>query len=247
MRAEIAARGRRAGRVLTGVRFRPAADRPLTVAAVLAFCALGVWQVRRHVWRSADLARKRAASAPVTVAEASATPTRTGAPAARPLRAPDTILVGPIERGHAGRARVHAAPARGRGDGARACWSTAARAAVHTQLPAPESGERRRVVRGLALPLALRDAVPGTRAQRRTHFPRFSPDRPGLVAKLAAQLPYPLAAVMVQSSEPEPAGLPIGEAARPVSPVDHRGYALTWFAVGAFRRAGRYGRRRAGN
>ena len=88
---------------------------------------------------------------------------------------------------------------------------------------------------------------PGTREQRRTHFPRFSPDRPGLVAKLNAQLPYALAPVMVQSSEPEAGGVPIGEAARPVSPVDHRGYALTWFAVGALSLAAwvEYGRRRA--
>jgi cytochrome oxidase assembly protein ShyY1 len=112
----------------------------------------------------------------------------------------------------------------------------------------PESGESEPVVvRGLALPLALRDAVPGSRERRRTYFPRFSPDRPGLVAKLNAQLPYALASVMVQSAEPESGGLPIGEAARPVSPVDHRGYALTWFSVGLLSLAAwvEYGRRRA--
>jgi len=102
-------------------------------------------------------------------------------------------------------------------------------------------------VRGLVLPLALRDAASGAREKRHTHFPRFSPDRPALVAKLNEQVPYAFADVMLQSSEPGPGGLPIAEDARPASPVDHRGYALTWFAVGVLSLASwiEYGRRRA--
>ena len=52
---------------------------------------------------------------------------------------------------------------------------------------------------------------------------------------------------MLQSIEAEPGGLPIGEPSRPASPVDHRGYALTWFAVAAlsFFAWIEYGRRRA--
>jgi cytochrome oxidase assembly protein ShyY1 len=86
-------------------------------------------------------------------------------------------------------------------------------------------------VHGLALELATRDAQPGPRTDRKTYQARFNPDRPGVIAKLAAQIPYPLAPIMVQSAETEAGGLPIGEAAKPVSPVDHRAYAFTWFSV----------------
>ena len=49
------------------------------------------------------------------------------------------------------------------------------------------------------------------------------------------------------SIESEPGGLPIGEPARPASPVDHRGYAFTWFSAGvlSFFAWIEYGRRRA--
>jgi len=237
--------------------FRPArGPTVLTLVAALAFCSLGVWQVRRHQWRTADLAEKsaRITLAPVSLAEAVVDPDASAFRRAE-LRGRfelgDTILVGPIERGRELGARVFtplrladapdAAP-RVLVDRGFVPQSETARF-----LP-PDGGESDVVlVRGLALPLALRDARPGSREGRRTYFPRFSPDRPGLVAKLNAQLPYSLQAVMVQSAEPEAGGLPIGEAARPVSPVDHRGYALTWFAVGALSLAAwiEYGRRRA--
>ncbi len=214
----------------------------LTLAAVLAFCALGTWQVRRHMWRTADRAEKSARSelAPVALADAERDPDAYSFRRAElrgRFQLADTILVGPVERGHELGARVFT-PLLPEGDAADAPRVLVDRGFVpQADTPAflpPESGESDVVsVRGLALPLALRDAKPGSREQRRTHFPRFSPDRPGLVAKLNAQLPYALAAVMVQSSEPEAGGIPIGEAAKPVSPVDHRGYALTWFAVGA--------------
>lgn len=228
----------------------------LSLAAVLAFCLLGAWQVRRHQWRTADLAEKsaRIELAPVAIADAERDPDAYAFRRAE-LRGhfelADTILVGPVERGHELGARVFT-PLRAEGaadDAPRVLvdrgWIPQAETASF--LP-PESGESEPVVvHGLALPLALRDAVPGSREARRTYFPRFSPDRPGLVAKLNAQLPYALAGVMVQSSEPEPRGIPIGEAAQPVSPVDHRGYALTWFAVALLSLGAwvEYGRRRA--
>jgi len=228
----------------------------LSLGAVLAFCALGVWQVHRHQWRTADLAEKSARSelAPVAIADAERDPDANAFRRAE-LRGrfelADTILVGPVERGHELGARVFT-PLRADGAADDAPRVLVDRGWIpQAETPAflpPESGEGEVVVvRGLALPLALRDAKPGARELRRTYFPRFSPDRPGLVAKLAAQLPYALAAVMVQSSEPEAGGIPIGEAARPVSPVDHRGYALTWFAVAVLSLGAwiEYGRRRA--
>ena len=237
--------------------FRPARGPTLlTLAAVLAFASLGVWQVRRHVWRTADLAEKstRITQAPVAFSDAVLDPDANAfrrAELSGRFELGDTILVGPVERGHELGARVFTplrildAPDEAPRVLVDRGWIPQSEAARF--LP-PESGESEIVaVRGLALPLALRDARPGSREGRRTYFPRFSPDRPGLVAKLNAQLPYTLAAVMVQSAEPESGGIPIGEAARPVSPVDHRGYALTWFTVGALSLAAwiEYGRRRA--
>ena len=237
--------------------FRPARGPTLlTLAAVLAFCSLGVWQVRRHLWRTADLAEKsaRIELAPVSIAEAERDPDAFAFRRAE-LRGrfelPDTILVGPVERGLELGARVFT-PLHTEGapdDAPRVLVDRGWIPQGETPkfLP-PETGESDVVVvHGLALPLALRDAKPGSRERRRTYYPRFSPDRPGLVAKLNEQLPYALASVMVQSVEPESGGLPIGEIARPVSPVDHRGYALTWFTVGALSLMAwvEYGRRRA--
>jgi len=228
----------------------------LTLVAVLAFCGLGVWQVRRHLWRTADLAQKSARIdlPPVTLAGAELDPDGNAfrrAEARGRFELADTILVGPVERGNALGARVFT-PLHlddGAAGSARLLvdrgWVPQAETARF--LP-PDSGESDEVVvRGLVLPLALRDASPGSRERRHTYFPRFSPDRPGLVAKLSAQLPYALAAVMLLSVEPEAGGIPIGELARPVSPVDHRGYALTWFTVAALSLAAwvEYGRRRA--
>src|SRR5262249_28653842 len=52
-------------------------------------------------------------------------------------------------------------------------------------------------VHGLALELATRDALPGARSERKTYQARFNPDRPGVIAKIAGQIPYPLAPIMV--------------------------------------------------
>lgn len=235
--------------------FRPARGLTvLTMVCVLAFCSLGTWQVRRHLWRTADLAEKsaRIELAAVELTQAEVDPDgyafrRTEVRGRFELA--DTILVGPVERGHALGARVFT-PLRREGSATDAARVLVDRGWIpQSETPRfmpPPSGESEVVtVRGLLLPLALREAVPGSRDPRRTYFPRFSPDRPSLVAKLNSQLPYALVGAMVQSVEPESGGLPIGEVARPVSPVDHRGYAITWFTVGALSLAAwvEYGRR----
>lgn len=228
----------------------------LTLVAVLAFCGLGVWQVRRHVWRTADLAEKTARTELPAVALADALRDPDGHAFRRAelrgrFELADTVMVGPVERGNELGARV-LTPLRLEGDP-----DTAPRVLVdrgwisQSETPRflpPASGESEVVeVSGLALPLAIPNEGPGSRELRHTHFPRFNPDRPKLVAKLATQLPYALLPVMVQSAQPEPGGGPIGEPARPASPVDHRGYAITWFAVAALSLGAwiEYGRRRA--
>lgn len=228
----------------------------LTIVAVVAFGALGLWQLDRNEWRKRDLATKaaRSALAELPVEEALRDP---AGHAFRPVVArgrfelADTIIVGPAERGRELGARVltplaldGAAP-----DAPRVLVDRGfvPEAEIARFLPGETAKGEPIAVRGLALELALRDAKPGARERRHTHFPRFNPDRPGIVAKINAQLPYALAPLLVQSSQPEAGGLPIGELARPASPVDHFGYALTWFAVAALSLAAwvEYGRRRA--
>lgn len=215
----------------------------LTFAAVLAFASLGAWQVSRYFWRERDLAEKRARiELPVealadALAEPSAHSFRRASVRGR-FELADTVIIGPVERGSALGARV-LTPLLREGDPEDAPRVLVDRGWIPQEataefLPAQtERGEPLELV-GLALELATRDAVHGSRASRHTHFPRFNPDRPGLVASLAAQLPYDLLPVMLQASAPEqPRGLPIGEPAHPVSPVDHRAYAIQWFAIAA--------------
>jgi surfeit locus 1 family protein len=217
----------------------------LTFVAVAAFCSLGVWQLNRNEWRKRDLAMKAARTElPETpVEEAIADPASHAfrrVVARGTWELADTIIVGPAERGRELGARVMTplALADGRAERVLVDRGFIPESEIKRFLPpegdavTPGSAEPVEV-HGLALELALRDAKPGSRESRKTHQPRFNPDRPGIVAKINAQLPYELAPVMLQSSDTEPGGLPIGDVARPVSPVDHFGYALTWFAVGA--------------
>ena len=231
----------------------------LTLFAVLVFSSLGVWQIQRYQWRMGDLAAKDARSleAPITLEDASRDPETASfrrVDVRGRFELADTILVGPLERASALGARV-LTPLRLEGAPDEAPrvlvdrgW--APQDALRGFLP-PDSGESEVLdVHALALILALpppEEAVPGTRERRKTHFPRFNPDRPSLVKKIAEQVPYPLAPLMLQSIEPGPGGLPIGEMARAASPVDHRGYALFWFSVAALSVVAwvEYGRRRA--
>jgi surfeit locus 1 family protein len=226
----------------------------ITLVAVLAFTSLGVWQVRRHLWRTADLAEKSARvdlpalTWPDALRDPRGTSFRRVTVRGR-FELGDTVLVGPVSHGHELGARV-LTPLRVSDSEARVLvdrgWIP--ERAVRDFLPRENASEGPEVdVSGLALELAVGDGAVGSRASRHTHFARFHPDRPGLVGKLTEQLPYALAPVMVQSIESGPGGVPFAEPSRPVSPVDHRAYALTWFAVAALSAAAwvEYGRRRA--
>lgn len=237
--------------------FRPALGLTvLSLGAVALFCALGVWQVQRYRWRTADLAEKsaRIELAPLALDEALRAPEASAfrrANARGRFELADTILVGPAEHGRELGARV-LTPLRLEGaadDAPRLLVDRGfiPREAIDRFLP-PDSGTSDVVeVHGLVLELAVPDEQHGSRAERKTHFAIWSPDRPKRVASLTSQLPYPLLPVMLQSIEAEPGGLPIGEPARPVSPVDHRAYALTWFSVAVLSLFAwiEYGRRRA--
>jgi cytochrome oxidase assembly protein ShyY1 len=168
----------------------------------------------------------------------------------------DTVVVSPVSRGHELGARL-LTPLRLEGAPDEAPRLLVARGwlpaeAIPRFLPPDAAAADGPLgdpveVQGLLLALAADETVSGSRAGRQTHRSRFHPDRPGLVAKLQGQLPYPLLPVLLQASGEEAGGLPIGESARPVSPVDHRAYAFTWFAAAFLTLAAwfEYGRRRA--
>ncbi len=223
----------------------------ITLVAVLAFTALGVWQVRRHFWRTADLAEKSARIDAPAVAFAEALQDPRAAAFRRVValgrfELADTVLVGPVSHKHQLGARV-LTPLRVGDSDVRVLvdrgWIP--ERAVQDFLPREEEAPTVDVT-GLALELAVPSSGVGSRAKRRTHFGRFHPDRPGLVSDLTDQLPYALAPVMVLSIESGPGGVPFAEPSRPVSPVDHRAYALIWFAVAVLSAAAwvEYGRRR---
>lgn len=239
----------------------------LTLFVAACFAALGTWQVQRHLWREGDLAAKRARleQPPVSLADALRDPGghafRHSAVRGR-LELADTVVVSPVARGHELGARI-VTPLRLEGKPPEAPRLLVARGwvpaeAVSGFLPpeppasGPADGPEAPLgdpleARGILLELAVGEGAPGSRAARQTHRSRFNPDRPGLVAKIQAQLPYPLLPVLLQATENEAGGLPIGEPVRPVSPVDHRTYAFTWFAASALALVTwfEYGRRRA--
>ena len=228
----------------------------LTMAAVAAFCALGFWQISRLHWRQHDLAEKSARSelAPIPLAEASQDPRanafRRVIARGRFELADSVIVAGERGQDLGGRVLTPLHVEGAADDAPRVLvdrgWIP--QSEFQRFLPPAEPALSDPVeVHGLALELATRDAKPGSRADRKTYQVRFNPDRPGVIAKLSAQIPYPLAPIMVQSAETEPGGLPIGEMAKPESPVDHQAYAITWFSVGALSLASwiEYGRRRA--
>ena len=237
--------------------FRPAFGLTvLSLGAVAVFCALGVWQVRRYQWRTADLAEKSARIdlAPVSLDDAARAPDDTAfrrADARGRFELADTILIGPAEHGNSLGARV-LTPLHLEGSADDAPRLLVDRGFIPGDdierfLPPDVGVSDPVVVHGLVLVLAVPEEQHGSRAKRQTHFAIWNPDRPKRVEALVNQLPYPLMPVMLQSIESEAGGLPIGEPAKPESPVDHRAYALTWFAVGALSLFAwiEYGRRRA--
>jgi cytochrome oxidase assembly protein ShyY1 len=250
--------------------FRPGLGPTLLTLGFAACCAaLGAWQVQRHLWREGDLAARRARleRPPVSLAEALRDPAghafrRTAARGRFELG--DTVVVSPVARGHELGARI-LTPLRLEGEPEAAPRLLVARGwvpaeAVSRFLPpeatapggAPAAGAQAPLgepvqVEGVVLELAVGEGVPGSRAARQTHRSRFNPDRPGLVGKIQEQLPYPLLPILLQATGDEAGGLPAGEPVQPVSPVDHRTYAFTWFAASALSLLTwfEYGRRRA--
>lgn len=238
--------------------FRPGVALTLiSLAAVAFFCALGLWQVNRYQWRTADLAQKsaRIELPPVPLAEAARAPEDLAfrrVDARGRFELGDTVLVGGVEHGNEIGYRV-LTPLRIDGSADDAPRLLVDRGFIPLDqakrfLPPDDPAQSDPVeVHGLVLVLAVPETQHGSRERRETYFAVWNPDRPKRVQAVVEQLPYPLLPVMLQSIEPEPGGLPIGEPARPVSPVDHRGYALTWFTVAALSLGAwiEYGRRRA--
>jgi surfeit locus 1 family protein len=241
--------------------FRPGRDVTLlTFLAVAIFLGLGYWQLDKH-WRvGARLAEQIARSnePPVSLAEAASdmatAPFRRVSVRGR-FELADTVLTGPAEHGNRLGANVFT-PLRIEGTPEDAPRLLIARGWIpqgemERFLPR-ESGESEPVeVNGVALILAVprpdEMPEPGSRAARRTHFPKFHPDRPGIVSKIAEQVPYRLEPLLLQATGPEPGGLPIGETPKPVSFIDHRGYAIQWTAIALLSLCAwfEYGRRRA--
>lgn len=242
-------------------RFRPGWDvTGLTLLAVAIFLGLGYWQLDKH-WRvSAQLEEQsgRGGLPPVSLADAlsdmKTAPFRRVVVRGR-FELADTILAGPAEHGNRLGANVFT-PLRLEGSPDDAPRVLIARGWVPQEemerfLP-PESGESDVVeVNGVALILAVPRTdemlAPGSRAARKTHFPKFHPDRPGIVTKIAGQVPYRLEPLVLHATGTEPGGLPIGETPQPVSFIDHRGYAIQWTCIAFLALCAwfEYGRRRA--
>jgi len=210
----------------------------VALGAVAILCGLGTWQVQRHHWREADLAAKRArlAQPPLPLAEVLADPEaaagrrarargrydhdqaivvvrvprdgREGARILAPLRTPDGFAV-VVDRG----------------------WAPYPALAETLESGEPEGSVE---VVGRVFPLAMEPVEPGSAERRRVEWVRFDPHRPGHPTALQAQVPYPLAPVLLQrEAEPGSALWPRGGISEPTSPVNHVHYAITWYGLAA--------------
>ncbi len=222
-------------------RFRPGlAPTAGVIVAVAALAALGVWQVQRLKWRNADIAAKNALidREPVPWVDVLADPSayawrRTTVQGA--FDGSQSIVVYPVAFELADGGRI-LTPLRVDGPtDARAVLVD--RGFVPTdRLEAVRSADRPEghvMVTGVVKPLALSGAEPGSAASHRDHWIRFDPSKPAQLAPLEAQLPYRLAPVLIQA-EDDGSDAPLhGAVDRPVSPVDHKSYAITWFLAAA--------------
>ncbi len=86
-------------------------------------------------------------------------------------------------------------------------------------------------ITGRLVRLSLQPVAPGSVSEPRQRWLRFDPARPDAVAALQAQLPGPLAPLLLEAGEGPPGMLPRGGIHRPTSPVSHVSYALFWFAL----------------
>ncbi len=222
------------------MQFRPGrGPTVLTFLAVAVLCALGIWQVRRLHWRRASLAERNAQIdlPPLPIARVLARPREfpdRRATARGRFDTEQTVLVERAPRGEEIGDRV-LTPLRlgGSGEASPALlvdrgWVPAAEAERFLHEPEPSTDVE---VTGLVVPLTLGDASPGTAPKRHTVWLRFDPEGSG--PALQAQVPYPLAPVMLQRQEDGSGGWPAGGITRPTSPVDHRAYAITWFSLAA--------------
>lgn len=228
-------------------RFRPARAPTISaLVAILVFCSLGFWQVRRHQWRTADLAAKNAEidRPPVPFAEVLAAPEahswrRTQARGRFDVAR--SLVVGPrVERDQAGVRVITPLRLASSDDGNAPAVVLVDRGFVpELRIDAflAEDRDAGEVdVVGLARALARTDATPGSGAHRARRL-RFEPARPEDVVEVVAGLPYAIAPVLLvaesSSAAAPPDALPRASFPRPESPVDHRAYAFIWFASSA--------------
>ena len=219
--------------------FRPGWAPTLAAALAVAILAsLGAWQVRRHHWREADLAQRRARIAlpPLPLESVLADPL-----AAEGRRAslrgeydhPRSIAVVRVPRALVEGARI-LTPLRladGRALVVDRGWVPYTELERFLEDPPPR--ERGQVeVTGLVFALRLDPVEPGSAAVPRREWVRFDPTRPGHPTELQSQLPYRLVPVLVQREDGS-GEYPLGEIAQPTSPVDHVQYAITWFSLAA--------------
>lgn len=224
------------------VRFRPGAVPTLfALGSVAMLCALGTWQVKRLHWKQALLAEwnARIDLPPASVDEVLVDPERfqyRRAAARGVLETEHSIVVEPVPRGMQEGARV-LTPLRIGGPEADGRWILVDRGWI-------PAGERERFlaqdrsadpveVKGLVFALAAPTTAPGSAADRRVHWLRFDPARAAQVSELQAQLPHPLARVLLQREDAGDGALPVGGFERPRSRVDHRAYAITWYGMAA--------------
>jgi surfeit locus 1 family protein len=224
------------------VRFRPGVVPTLfALGAVTALCALGTWQVRRLHWKQ-ELIAEWNARIDQPAAALDEVLTDPDAFQYRRVRASgvyatgDSILVEPVSRGMREGARV-LTPLRVGGLDAAGPVILVDRGWV----PAGEgerflAGDRSTgpvEVTGLAFALAPTETAPGSHPTRRVHWLRFDPTRAAQVSELQAQLPHRLERVLLQREDAGDGALPLGGFERPRSRVDHRSYAITWYAMAA--------------
>jgi len=224
------------------VRFRPGVVPTLfALGAVAALCALGTWQVKRLHWKQAILAEwnaridQPAASLGEVLADPEAFQYRR-VRASGVYATEDSILVEPVSRGMLDGAHVLTPLRVGLPD--------APGPVILVDRGWIPAGERERFlagdrsagpveVTGLAFALAPTETAPGSHPTRRVYWLRFDPTRAAQVSELQAQLPHRLERVLVQREEAGDGALPLGGFERPTSRVDHRSYAITWYAMAA--------------